>query len=87
MIATRLRTITGFGPVCSSTLAAEIGNFDRFEKEASLSLYVGMTRLDNSSGKQIGTKNTASGQHARESRDDDGCSSPHRLHARIENLL
>ncbi len=58
VIATRLRTITGFGPVCSATLAAEIGNLDRFEKEASLALYVGMTRLDNSSGKQIGTKNT-----------------------------
>lgn len=58
VIATRLRTITGFGPVCSATLAAEIGNLDRFEKEASLALYVGMTRLDNSSGTYIGTKNT-----------------------------
>ena len=58
VIATRLRTITGFGPVCSATLAAEIGNLDRFEKEASLALYVGMTRLDNSSGNYVGTKNT-----------------------------
>ena len=58
VIATRLRSITGFGPVCSATLAAEIGNLDRFEKEASLALYVGMTRLDNSSGNYVGTKNT-----------------------------
>ena len=58
LIATRLRTITGFGPVCSATLAGEIGNLERFESEASLALYVGMTRLDNSSGLFVGTKNT-----------------------------
>ena len=58
LIATRLRTITGFGLICSATLAGEIGNLERFEKEASLALYAGMTRLDNSSGNFIGTKNT-----------------------------
>lgn len=57
-IATRLRSITGFGPVCSSTLAGEIGTIERFETEASLALYIGMTRLDNSSGTYVGTKNT-----------------------------
>lgn len=57
-MATTLRTITGFGPVCSATLAGEIGNIERFTTEASLALYIGMTRLDNSSGKYIGTKNT-----------------------------
>ena len=57
-IAARLRTITGFGPVCSATLAGEIGNLERFGSEASLALYVGMTRLDNSSGNFVGTKNT-----------------------------
>ena len=57
-IATRLRTITGFGPVCSATLAGEIGNLERFGGESSLALYVGMTRLDNSSGQYTGTKNT-----------------------------
>lgn len=57
-IATRVRTIVGFGPICSATLAGEIGTLTRFHSEASLALYVGMTRLDNSSGKYIGTKNT-----------------------------
>lgn len=57
-IATRIRTIIGFGPICSATLAGEIGTLDRFDSEASLALYTGMTRLDNSSGKYIGTKNT-----------------------------
>jgi len=57
-MATRLRTIPGFGPICSATLAGEIGNMERFGGEASLALYVGMTRLDNSSGQYTGTKNT-----------------------------
>jgi transposase len=57
-IATRIRTITGFGLICSATLAGEIGTLDRFASEASVALYTGMTRLDNSSGKHIGTKNT-----------------------------
>jgi transposase len=58
LIATRLRTIKGFRPVCSATMAGEIGNLERFGSEASLALYVGMTRLDNSSGIFVGTKNT-----------------------------
>lgn len=58
VIATRLRSITGFGPICSATLAGELGNVDRFGGEASMALYVGMTRLDNSSGIYTGTKNT-----------------------------
>jgi len=57
-IATTLRTITGFGLICSATMAGEIGNLERFQKESSLALYVGMTRLDNSSGNYVGTKNT-----------------------------
>lgn len=57
-IATRVRTITGFGPVCAATLAGEIGNLERFGSEASLALYTGMTRLDNSSGQYTGSKNT-----------------------------
>ncbi len=57
-IATRIRTIIGFGLICSATLAGEIGTLDRFGAEASLALYTGMTRLDNSSGKYVGTKNT-----------------------------
>jgi transposase len=57
-IATRIRTIVGFGPICSGTLAGEIGALTRFGSEASLALYTGMTKLDNSSGTFIGTKNT-----------------------------
>lgn len=57
-IATRVRTIPGFGLICSGTLAGEIGTFARFGSEASVALYTGMTRLDNSSGQYAGTKNT-----------------------------
>ena len=56
MLASRLRTIGGFGVVCAAELAGEIGTVDRFESEASLALYLGMAVLDNSSGKYSGTK-------------------------------
>ena len=55
-IAKILRTIPGFGAVCSSELAGEIGTIERFSSEGSLSLYLGMSTLDNSSGKYQGTK-------------------------------
>ena len=56
-MATRLKTINGFGKVCTAELAGEIGILERFESEASLALYLGMAVLDNSSGKYEGTKN------------------------------
>jgi transposase len=55
-IAKVLRTIPGFGAVCTSELAGEIGTIERFASEGSLSLYLGMSTLDNSSGKYQGTK-------------------------------
>ena len=55
-IAKILRSIPGFGAVCTSELAGEIGTIERFASEASLSLYLGMSMLDNSSGKYQGTK-------------------------------
>ena len=55
-IARILRSIPGFGAVCTSELAGEIGTIERFASEASLSLYLGMATLDNSSGKYQGTK-------------------------------
>ncbi len=55
-IAKLLSSIPGFGPVCTSELAGEIGTVERFSKEASLALYLGMSTLDNSSGKYQGTK-------------------------------
>jgi len=55
-IAKTLLSIPGFGPVCTSELAGEIGTIERFSKEGSLALYLGMSTLDNSSGKYQGTK-------------------------------
>jgi transposase len=55
-IAKTLRSIPGFGAVCTSELAGEIGSIERFASEGSLSLYLGMSMLDNSSGKYQGTK-------------------------------
>lgn len=56
-IAQLVDTIPGFGLVCSSELAGEIGTSDRFASEASLALYIGMASLDNSSGSMRGSKN------------------------------
>lgn len=42
--------------MCTSELAGEIGTVERFPKEGSLALYLGMSTLDNSSGKYQGTK-------------------------------
>jgi transposase len=50
-------TIPGFGLICASELAGEIGSIDRFATEGSLAVYVGMANLDNSSGRQSGSKN------------------------------
>lgn len=55
-IAKTLRSIPGFGAVCTSELAGEIGTIERFTSEGSLALYLGMATLDNSSGKYQGTK-------------------------------
>jgi transposase len=58
-IAKRIRTINGFGPICSAELAGEIGSLNRFANESSLSLYLGMTSLTNQSGQYSGTKKTS----------------------------
>lgn len=55
-IATTLLSIPGFGAVCTSELAGEIGTVERFSKEGSLALYLGMSTLDNRSGKYQGSK-------------------------------
>ena len=55
-IAKILRSIPGFGAVCTSELAGEIGTIERFASEGSISLYLGMSTLDNRSGKYQGTK-------------------------------
>ena len=56
-IAQLIDSIPGFGPVCSSEIAGELGTVERFAKDGSLAVYMGMANLDNSSGKQRGSKN------------------------------
>lgn len=56
-IAQLVDTIPGFGLVCSSELAGEIGTIDRFASEGSLAVYIGMASLDNSSGNMRASKN------------------------------
>ena len=55
-MARQIASIPGFGSVCSAELAGEIGTLARFQGEASLALYLGMTTLDNSSGKSRKSK-------------------------------
>jgi len=55
-IAKRLSTIPGFGPITTAELAGEVGTIERFDTESSLALYLGMSNLDNSSGKHKGSK-------------------------------
>jgi len=55
-IARQLISIPGFGAICAPELAGEIGTIERFRKEASLALYLGMATLDHSSGKYHGSK-------------------------------
>jgi len=55
-IAKILLSIPGFGPVCTSELAGEVGTVERFSKEGSLAPYLGMSTLNNSSGKYLGSK-------------------------------
>ncbi len=55
-VASILDSIPGFGRVCSAELAGELGTIERFRSDASQGLYVGMSNLDNSSGKFQGSK-------------------------------
>lgn len=55
-IASYLNSIPGFGATSCAELAGEIGTIDRFNKESSLAIYLGMAPLDNSSGKFNGAK-------------------------------
>lgn len=65
-IAKVIQTIPGFATITAGELAGEIGTMSRFKSEASLALYLGMTNLDNSSGKQTGTKRSIStNRHAK----------------------
>lgn len=55
-LAQCVKSIPGFGIIASGVLSGEIGSIERFEKESSLSMYMGMSALDNSSGLYKGSK-------------------------------
>ena len=55
-LACAIESITGFGLVCASELAGEIGAIERFSSESALARYIGMAPLDNSSGAYVGAK-------------------------------
>ena len=55
-LATIIKSIPGFGVICSGEIAGEIGTMERFESESGLAIYLGMAPLDNSSGNYKGTK-------------------------------
>ena len=85
-IAKTLATIPGFGSICTAELAGEIGTVERFGSEANLALYIGMANLDNSSGKQKGSKaptQVKSGQ----SRNDDCCRSSPKTSSAVPKIL
>ena len=54
--AQHIDSIPGFGLVCSAELTGEIGTLERFPKQSSFSIYIGMSPLDNQSGVYQGTK-------------------------------
>ena len=62
-LAQRIDSIPGFGVISSGELAGEIGTVERFAKEASLALYVGMATLDRSSGETEGSRRTRHVNH------------------------
>jgi transposase len=55
-LAIRIRTVPGFGSICSAELAGKIGSIARFAKTDSLAMYLGVAPLENSSGKYKGSK-------------------------------
>lgn len=51
-----LQTIPGIGPVCAATIAAEVGDPDRFDDPRKLMAYAGMDSSKSQSGKFDGDK-------------------------------
>jgi len=56
-MATCLKTIPGFGDICTAEVIGEIGSLLRFKSESSLAYYLGIAVLDKQSGKYTGAKN------------------------------
>lgn len=55
-MARRIATLKGFGRICSTELAGEIGTVARFDSEAGLALYLAMCPLVQQSGEHHGSK-------------------------------
>lgn len=55
-LAQTIDSIPGFGKTTMAEIAGEVGTLERFKSEAGLAMYMGMTALDNSSGKKNGAK-------------------------------
>ena len=69
-IAKILLSIPGFGAVCTSELAGEIGTIERFASEGSLSLYLRHVHVGQQFGELSRNQSTEARQHASQSSDD-----------------
>ncbi|MDO8369606.1 MAG: IS110 family transposase [Candidatus Nitrotoga sp.] len=55
-LAQTIGSIPGFGKTSMAEIAGEVGTLERFKSETGLAMYMGMSALDNSSGKKNGVK-------------------------------
>ena len=55
-LAQTIGSIPGFGKTSMAEIAGEVGTLARFKSETGLAMYMGMSALDNSSGKKNGVK-------------------------------
>jgi transposase len=55
-LAQTIGSIPGFGKTSMVEIAGEVGTLERFKSETGLAMYMGMSALDNSSGKKNGVK-------------------------------
>ena len=85
-IAKILLSIPGFGPVCSSELAGEIGTVERFSKEGSLALYLGWRPWTTVRVTIRGPNNQAR-QHARQGCNDDSLGSASKVWGGVSEVL
>ncbi len=55
-LAQTIGSIPSFGKTSMAEIAGEVGTLERFKSETGLAMYMGMSALDNSSGKKNGVK-------------------------------
>ena len=70
-IAKIFRSVPGFGAVCSSELAGEIGTIERFDKEGKSGFVSGYGHAGQQLGKIPRDQSSQASEHASQSRDDD----------------